>query len=175
MCSLYVFLLAVTSPGAHSTTTRRLQQRLWTLGAVTNNTAAMTAQYPKRPTMLATRLARVFPTFSGARVSVDDTTNTLSVLDVLAEVLRSKNTARSMWRRLFRMFPSCVYVKLPGRSKPTPMASFKTVLEIISVLPGRRAHEFRKPSSLYLARWLARQPVTDAKPLWRPWGEETKL
>lgn len=138
------------------------------------------------PTTMSLRLARVFPAFAYARVAMDEQTGMGSLLDVLSVVLGSKGTARATWKKLAGVVEGYMSLKLPGRSKPTPMASFKTILEVITILPGKRAHEFRKPCSLYLARWLATPPAAKDPPpravdceetcqgegLWRPWGLE---
>ena len=75
--------------------------------------------------------------------------NRVSVYDAIEFATRDKNP-RATWKRLEAEHPelvaNCYKYKFPGRggkARPTPVADFKTFLEILVVLPGRLAAHVR--------------------------------
>ena len=124
--------------------------------------------------------AKEFPLFKDAVIRVDRTTEVVraSVLDVFAMVLGASNTARMAWKSIRdkcvnispvdngaatadvdfvgqNIFKKVGYVTLPRMSKPTPVAPFSALLELIYLLPGKRAHQVRSTSAKYMSRLLA--------------------
>ncbi|EFX60009.1 hypothetical protein DAPPUDRAFT_345871, partial [Daphnia pulex] len=109
-------------------------------------------------------LHKEFPQFKDARFRVDEDSNEGSILDTGEIVLGSRDTARQAWKALRDSSDPVVKdvvsrthdaVKINGYGKPTPTAPFPVLLEIIFLLPGKRAHEFRRTCAKYIARLLS--------------------
>lgn len=100
-------------------------------------------------------------------VRVDLETKMASVLDVFTLVMGNNDTGKKHWVRMKLLSnenpvgiggnpaDEVIVKKINGCGHETPVAPFKTLLELIYLLPGKRAQEVRKSSALYMSRLLA--------------------
>ncbi|ACH46887.1 unknown [Feldmannia species virus] len=84
----------------------------------------------------------------GSTIRVDKNTKLGSVIDTIRMVLEcDSSNANTSLGRLVLSHPGLgekyTQLKVNGRGKPTPVADAKTLIEIVWLLPGRRAHAFR--------------------------------
>ena len=92
-------------------------------------------------------------------IRVDKSSKTGSVKDVIRMVLGcSSSAAATTLSRLFvaseAMVTRCDNIRIQGKGKPTPCADAKTLMEIVWLLPGKKAHAFRRQSSEKVCRLL---------------------
>lgn len=90
------------------------------------------------------------------RIRVDQATQQASVIDVIRMVTgaASKDAAITFRRLGGGMAARCRVAQINGRGKETPLANAQTLVEIIWVLPGKAAAEFRRNSAQYICRIL---------------------
>ena len=103
----------------------------------------------------------------------------VSVLDVIKAITRLSASGCSMiWNRLHERHPEVVTSlhKFPGaRQKQTHVADAKAICEIVLLLPGKAAADFRKRTAEVLVRFLggdrrARKPPPAHDPYTPPSG-----
>lgn len=99
-------------------------------------------------------------------IRVDNSSKTGSVKDVIRMVLGcSSSAAATTLSRLFvaseamvtrseSIVTRCHNIRIQGKGKPTPCADAKTLMEIVWLLPGKKAHAFRRQSSEKVCRLL---------------------
>lgn len=96
-------------------------------------------------------------------IRVDKDTKKGSVLDVIKLVLGcDSSNANTSLGRLVQANPDmgsgctqrCTQLKINGKGKQTPVADAKTLIEIVWLLPGKKAHAFRRQSSEKVCRLL---------------------
>ena len=82
----------------------------------------------------------------------------VSVLDVIKAITRLSASGCSMiWNRLHERHPEVITSmhKFPGaRQKHTHVADAKSICEIVMLLPGKAAADFRKRTAEVLVRYL---------------------
>lgn len=99
----------------------------------------------------------VIESMENASVRVDGKTQKGSVLDVIKMVLGGDSSmANTTLRRLVVANPVLDYtrIKINNKGNTTPVADAKTLIQIIWLLPGRKAREFRHASSEKVCRLL---------------------
>lgn len=92
-------------------------------------------------------------------IRVDTTSKKGSAKDVIRMVLGcSSSAATTTLSRVFLtsedMVTRCERMRINGKGKPTPCADAKTLVELVYLLPGRKAHAFRRQSSEKVVRLL---------------------
>ncbi|CAN0563096.1 unnamed protein product, partial [Ectocarpus sp. 12 AP-2014] len=92
-------------------------------------------------------------------IRVDKDTKKGSVIDVIRMVLGcdSSNANTSLGRLVLAhqdLGSRCTRLKANGKGHPTPVADAKTLIEIVWLLPGKKAHAFRRQSSEKVCRLL---------------------
>ncbi|CAM9767678.1 unnamed protein product [Ectocarpus sp. 12 AP-2014] len=105
----------------------------------------------------------------GATIRLDKDTEKGSVMDTIRMVLRCDSSkANTALSRLFvnsqelgsgvasasGVASRCTHLKINGKGKITPVADAKTLIEIVWLLPGKKAREFRSQSSEKIVRLL---------------------
>ena len=115
-------------------------------------------------------LAKEFPMFKDAVVRIDKATNKASVLDVFELVLGSSGSAKKAWFEWKKLVTQSNQfgepsnqsllvkvdeIKINNKGHVTPVAPFSALLELIYLLPGKRAHQVRSTSAKYMSRLLA--------------------
>ncbi|CBN80320.1 EsV-1-210/211 paralog [Ectocarpus siliculosus] len=95
----------------------------------------------------------------GATIRADKQTKKGSVMDTIRMVLRcDSSNANTAFGRLLQAHPElgsrCTRSKLNGKGNETPVADAKTLIEIVWLLPGKKAHSFRRQSSEKVCRLL---------------------
>lgn len=99
----------------------------------------------------------VIESMENASIRVDRETQKGSVLDVIKMVLGGDSSmANTTLRRLVLDNPVLDYtrIKINNKGNTTPVADAKTLIQIIWLLPGRKAREFRHASSKKVCRLL---------------------
>lgn len=96
-------------------------------------------------------------------IRVDKNTKKGSVMDTIRMVLKcSSGTANTYLSRLFIDSPELTtrsgQIRINGKGKFTPVADAKTLIEIVWLLPGKKAREFRRQSSEKVCRLLGGDP-----------------
>ena len=80
-----------------------------------------------------------------------------SVHDMIRELTGLK-APRIQWNRLknnhLEIVSRCNNLQVPGVTKPTPFADAQTLVEIIMVLPGRMADEFRRAAAKLVIAYM---------------------
>lgn len=104
-------------------------------------------------------LQQAFPEFSGRSIRVDPESMRASVIDVAQLVTQQtpRYTAQVVQRLLqgnAELYAKCILLKLPGRGPRTQVADAATLVEIIFLLPGKAAKQFRRKSAQYICRLL---------------------
>lgn len=94
-----------------------------------------------------------------ATLRVDTNTQQGSVLDVVRMVLQcSSGNANNALRRLqedcAELTSACSQLRINGKGKLTPVADAKTLVEIVFLLPGKIARDFRRKSAAKVCRLL---------------------
>ena len=98
-----------------------------------------------------------------ATIRVDTATQKGSTIDVVRMVLGcSSGNAHTALRRLqvdcpelgLELTAACSQLRINGKGKPTPVADAKTLVEIVFLLPGRIARDFRRKSAAKVCRLL---------------------
>ena len=92
-------------------------------------------------------------------IRVDKDTKTGSAIDTIRMVLKcNSGTASTYLSGLFSTSPELnnhiCHIRMNGKGKITPVADAKTLIEIVWLLPGKKAHEFRRLSSEKVCRLL---------------------
>ena len=92
-------------------------------------------------------------------IRVDKDTKKGSVMDTIRMVLRcNSSTATTTLNRLRLasddLVARCDQLRVNGKGKFTPVADAKTLIEIVWLLPGKKAREFRSQSSEKIVRLL---------------------
>lgn len=96
-------------------------------------------------------------------IRVDKGTKKGSVLDVIKMVLGcDSSNANTSLGRLIQANPDmgygctqrCTQLRINGKGRLTPVADAKTLVEIVWLLPGKKAHTFRRQSSENVCRLL---------------------
>ena len=92
----------------------------------------------------------------------NETPPRISILDVINIILHqtSKNSCIT-YRRLNALYPDTTsnrVWKFPNSKRPSPVTDIRGIVEIIMLLPGRRAAEVRKKSADTLVRYLGGDP-----------------
>ncbi|CAN0128060.1 unnamed protein product, partial [Ectocarpus sp. 12 AP-2014] len=92
-------------------------------------------------------------------IRVDQDTGKGSVMDTIRMVLKcSSSTATTTLNRLRmaseELVARCDQLRINGKGKFTPVADPKTLIEIIWLLPGKKAREFRSQSAEKIVRLL---------------------
>lgn len=85
-------------------------------------------------------------------IRVDKDSKTGSVMDTIRILLKCNSGAANTYlSRLFATAPElttrCGRLKINGKGNLTPVADAKTLIEIVWLLPGNKAHAFRHQSS----------------------------
>ena len=96
---------------------------------------------------------------NSSTIRVDKDTKKGSVIDVIRMVLGcdSSNANTSLGRLVLAhqdLGSRCTRLKANGKGHPTPVADAKTLIEIVWLLPGKKAHAFRRQSSEKVCRLL---------------------
>lgn len=85
----------------------------------------------------------------------------VSVLDVI-RVMQGTNNPSVPWLRLQEQYTEvvtkCKVERFSGTARETPVADVATIIEIINVLPGKRAARFRQAGARVLVRVLGGDP-----------------
>lgn len=94
-----------------------------------------------------------------ATIRVDTASQKGSVLDVVKMVLGcDSSNAQNSLRRLKQDFTelggACTQLRINGKGKLTPVADAKTLVEIVFLLPGKIARDFRRKSAAKVCRLL---------------------
>ncbi|CAN0350729.1 unnamed protein product [Ectocarpus sp. 13 AM-2016] len=94
-----------------------------------------------------------------ATIRVDKDTKKGSVMDTIRMVLRcDSSNANTSFGRLLQanaeLGSRCIRSKVNGKGNETPVADAKTLIEIVWLLPGKKAHAFRRQSSEKVCRLL---------------------
>lgn len=98
--------------------------------------------------------------FNGTNVRVtSEVPRRVSVFDVIGVVTDVKNT-REAYNKLVKSWPETVtlsdsYQFPGGRGPPTPVCDASQLMQLVNLLPGRRAMQFRKGAADVLVRYLA--------------------
>ena len=87
-----------------------------------------------------------------------DSENKFSVYDSIAFIAQKKNE-RMVWKRLVEQHPEIVtnvtqFVFPKGNGKATPVADKKTIIEIITLLPGKIGGDTRRASVELLLQYI---------------------
>ena len=95
--------------------------------------------------------------FDANKVRIQD--NMASVLDVIEMVTNhSASVVTGTWSRLQQTHPefasNCSKLRYQGKGRFSPFASAPVLVEIIMVLPGKMAKEFRQQSAQFICRIL---------------------
>ena len=101
----------------------------------------------------------VIESMDNSTIRVDKDTMKGSALDTIRMVLGSTSKAANTYlNRLFVTSPElstrCGRLKINGKGNETPVADAKTLIEIVWLLPGKKAHAFRRQSSEKVCRLL---------------------
>ena len=101
----------------------------------------------------------VIESMEASTIRVDKDTKTGSAIDTVRMVLKcSSGTASTYLSGLFSASPELnnhiCHIRMNGKGKITPVADAKTLIEIIWLLPGKKAREFRHKSSEKVCRLL---------------------
>jgi len=115
----------------------------------------------------------VIQSMEASTIRVDKTTKMGSVMDTIRFVLAcDSSTANTTLRRLIQatdglgsrpdglgsrpdgLGSRCPRLKINGKGNETPVADAKTLIEIVWLLPGKKAHTFRRQSSEKVCRLL---------------------
>ena len=101
----------------------------------------------------------VIESMEASTIRVDNNAKTGSVIDTIRMVLGCNSGAANTYlSRLFKTFETlttrCGRLKINGKGNETPVADAKTLIEIIWLLPGKKAREFRHKSSEKVCRLL---------------------
>ena len=101
----------------------------------------------------------VIQSMEASTIRVDKDTQTGSAMDTIRMVLKcSSGTASTYLSGLFSTSPELnnhvCHIRINGKGKITPVADAKTLIEIVWLLPGKKAHEFRRQSSEKVCRLL---------------------
>ena len=91
-------------------------------------------------------------TMDSSTIRVDKTTQKGSVIDTTRMVLGcdSSNANTSLGRLLLanpELGSRCTQLRINEKGKETPVANARTLIEIVWLLPGKKAHTFRRQSS----------------------------
>ena len=94
------------------------------------------------------------PTLANFKIRVDERTQQASVLDLIKMVtgLPSRNAANYFNRLDPELSTKCRQLRINGKGRETPVADAPTCIEIIWVLPGKAAKEFRRASAHKICR-----------------------
>ncbi|CAM9577117.1 unnamed protein product, partial [Ectocarpus sp. 6 AP-2014] len=93
-------------------------------------------------------------------IRVDKDTRKGSAIDTVRMVLRGDSSAaNTSLKRLIQAHPSglgaqCSRLRINDKGNVTPVADAKTLIEIVWLLPGKKAREFRRQSSEKVCRLL---------------------
>ncbi|CAB1105060.1 unnamed protein product [Ectocarpus sp. CCAP 1310/34] len=95
----------------------------------------------------------------GATIRVDKNEQVGSVIDTIRMVLGGDSSAaNTSLNRLIlaneELGTRCTQLRINGKGKFTPVADAKTLIEIVWLLPGKKAREFRRQSSEKVCRLL---------------------
>ncbi|CAN0532144.1 unnamed protein product, partial [Ectocarpus sp. 8 AP-2014] len=105
----------------------------------------------------------VIESMEASTIRVDHTTKMGSVMDTIRFVLGcSSGAANTYLSRLIqadhelttRLTTRIGRLKINGKGNETPVADAKTLIEIVWLLPGKKAHTFRRQSSEKVCRLL---------------------
>lgn len=104
-------------------------------------------------------LQQTFPEFKDATVRIDHESMRASVIDVTQLVTqRDHRYAAKILKRILQgnieLGTKCPQLRINGKGRLTSVADAATLIEIIFLLPGRMAKEFRRESALYICRLL---------------------
>lgn len=97
-------------------------------------------------------------------IRIDQASQKGSVLDVIGALTEHDSRHRSIvWQRLSEAYPDihtkCVYLKINGKGRATWVADANTLIEIVWLLPGKAAKEFRRGCANYICRILGGDPT----------------
>lgn len=128
-------------------------------GSVSHNMAGEQGTAKKGDMSL---LWKEFPQFQGIEFRLDHSTKRGSVHDMISTVI-GKAAMYEAWSQLKKsgnpevrdILSQTEDIAINGRGKITPVAPFVVLLEIMYLLPGKRAHQFRRQSAHYIARLLS--------------------
>lgn len=93
-------------------------------------------------------------------IRVDSATKTGSVIDVIRLVNPESTSGHAsvLFNRLTTedsaLTTRCCQLRINGKGKPTPCADARTLVEIVWLLPGRAARDFRRSSAASVCRML---------------------
>lgn len=104
-------------------------------------------------------LQQAFPEFKDVTIRVDHDSMRASVIDVAQLVTeRDHRYTAKIVQRILRgenqLWTKCPQLRINGKGRLTSVADAATLIEIIFLLPGRIAREFRRKSALYICRLL---------------------
>jgi hypothetical protein len=111
------------------------------------------------------QLQASFHEIDGVSVRFDEDSMMVSVYDVCQVVTgKDNNRAAEVMRRLFKQWPEfdpkavnakSVNIQFPGQGqRPTPVADAAVMIELVWLMPGRKAKEFRASSAVEICRTL---------------------
>lgn len=96
-----------------------------------------------------------------ASIRVDAATKKGSVIDVINMVTKNSLARNSVTQAVQAFETSCPdlfcridQLKINGKGRLTPVADARTLVEIVWLLPGKAAHEFRRSSATTVCRVL---------------------
>ena len=101
--------------------------------------------------------------FNEDNFRIDRATNKGSVIDVIRLITNQQSRDAGkyfirMQREHSELGPGCLHIRINGKGKPTPVADAKTLMEIVWLLPGKKAKEFRRSCAQYICRVLGGDP-----------------
>jgi len=106
--------------------------------------------------------------FAGGKVRVtDETPKRASVYDVIRVITQVQNP-HTVLERLrtehVNGLSQIEFLQFPGeRQRPTPVIDAPGLMELVTLLPGKRAHQFRVAACEVLVRYLAGDPTLHAE------------
>lgn len=106
-----------------------------------------------------TAIMDIIENMEASTIRVDKNTKQGSAMDTIRMVLKcSSGTASTYLSGLFSTSPELnnhvCHIRINGKGKITPVADAKTLIEIIWLLPGKKAREFRRNSAEKVCRLL---------------------
>ena len=104
-------------------------------------------------------IMNVIESMDTSTIRVDKDTKTGSAIDTIRVVLGGDSSAaNTSLKRLIQasagLGARCSRLKINGKGNETPVADAKTLIEIVWLLPGKKAREFRRQSSEKVCRLL---------------------
>ena len=86
------------------------------------------------------------PTLRNTKIRIDDTTEQASVIDVIRMLTgqKSNDATKTLSRLGTGLTSRCIRLRINGKGKNTPVCDAAALLDIIQLLPGKRAKKFQQ-------------------------------